>query len=421
MFENIRLSFQGIWSHKMRSFLTMLGIIIGIASIIAIVSTIQGTNEQLMQNVIGSGTNAVDITLSRGSDNDYSFDYESIPQGVPVISEKTRQRMVDEVDGVEDATLYNSRTWAEGIYYQNQSLQGAKVYGIDSHYFNVNGYVVRTGRMFLDQDYSDYRKVAILDQDAASALFQEESALGKTIEINSEPFTIVGVAQLASEFEPVINSIEEYYTYMGDDSSSGTIFIPQTVWPIVYQFDEPQNVSVKAASVEAMTTVGKPCAQILNENLTTTDSELKYRAKNTLDTVEQQQRINESTNQQLIWIASISLLVGGIGVMNIMLVSVTERTSEIGLKKAIGARKRVILMQFLTEAAVLTSMGGITGVAAGIIMAQAISKMAEVPVAINVPATVVAVLFSTIIGVIFGFVPSIKAANLNPIDALRHE
>ena len=107
--------------------------------------------------------------------------------------------------------------------------------------------------------------------------------------------------------------------------------------------------------------------------------------------------------------------------MNIMLVSVTERTSEIGLKKAIGARKRVILMQFLTEAAVLTSLGGITGVAAGIIMAQAISKMAEVPVAINVPATVIAVLFSTIIGVIFGFVPSIKAANLNPIDALRHE
>lgn len=421
MLENIRLSFQGIWSHKMRSFLTMLGIIIGIASIISIVSTIQGTNEQLMQNVIGSGTNAVNITLSKGTDYDYTFDYESIPDGVPVITEETRQKLVDEVDGVEAATLYTSRSYAEGIYYLKQSLQGAQVYGIDSHYFNVNGYMIRTGRNFVDEDYTDYHKVVILDQSAASTLFQEESALGKTLEINGEPFTVVGVAQLASQFEPVINSREDYYTYLGDDSSSGRVFMPSSVWPIVYQFDEPQNVSVKAASVEDMTKVGKPCADILNAGLTTQDKDLRYRAKNTLDTVEQQQKINESTNQQLIWIASISLLVGGIGVMNIMLVSVTERTSEIGLKKAIGARKRVILAQFLTEAAVLTSMGGIVGVIAGIVMAQAISKMADVPVGISVPAIVVSVLFSTVIGVIFGFVPSIKASNLNPIDALRHE
>ncbi len=421
MLENIRLSFQGIWSHKMRSFLTMLGIIIGIASIISIVSTIQGTNEQLMQNVIGSGTNAVSITLSKGTDYDYTFDYESIPDGVPVISEETRQRLVDEVDGVEDATLYTSRSYADDIYYLKQSLQGAQVYGIDTHYFNVLGYMIRTGRSFVEEDYSDYRKVVILDQDASSALFQEESALGKTLEINGEPFTVVGVVQLASQFEPVINSEEEYYTYLGDDSSSGCIFMPSSVWPIVYQFDEPQNASVKAASVEYMTTVGKPCTSILNEGLTTQDQDLKYRAKNTLDTVEQQQKINASTNQQLIWIASISLLVGGIGVMNIMLVSVTERTSEIGLKKAIGARKRVILAQFLTEAAVLTSLGGVVGVIAGIVMAQAISKMADVPVGISVPAIVIAVLFSTVIGIIFGFVPSIKASNLNPIDALRHE
>lgn len=421
MLENIRLSFQGIWSHKMRSFLTMLGIIIGIASIISIVSTIQGTNEQLMQNVIGSGTNAVNITLSKGTDYDYTFDYESIPDGVPVITEETRQRLVDEVDGVEDATLYNSRSYSEGIYYLKQSLQGAQVYGIDSHYFNVKGYMIRTGRSFVEEDYDDYHKVVILDQDAASALFQEESALGKTIEINGEPFTVVGVAQLSSQFEPVINSREDYYNYMSDDSSSGSIFMPSSVWPIVYQFDEPQNVSVRAKSVEDMTRVGKPCAEILNAGLSTQDKELKYRARNTLDKVEQQQKINESTNQQLIWIASISLLVGGIGVMNIMLVSVTERTSEIGLKKAIGARKRVILAQFLTEAAVLTSMGGIVGVIAGIVMAQAISKMADVPVGISVPAIVVSVLFSTVIGVIFGFVPSIKASNLNPIDALRHE
>ena len=421
MLENIRLSFQGIWSHKMRSFLTMLGIIIGIASIIAIVSTIQGTNEQLMQNVVGSGTNAVDINLTQGSaDNTLDFSWNSVPYGIPVLTESIREELLNVTD-VEDATFYVSRTYADGIYYLNQSLQGADIYGVDSHYFDVNGYVVRTGREFVDSDYKDFHKVAIIDQDAASTLFQEESALGKTIEISGEPFVIIGVAQPKSEFEPVINSIEEYYTYMGDDTSTGKVYIPYESWPIIYQYDEPQNVSVRAADVKAMTTVGKPCAEILNSYLRTSSSDIKYRAKNTLENVEKQQQINESTNQQLIWIASISLLVGGIGVMNIMLVSVTERTSEIGLKKAIGARKSVILTQFLTEAAVLTSMGGIIGVIAGIAMAQAISRMAQVPVGISIPAIIGSVIFSTVIGVIFGFVPSIKASNLNPIDALRHE
>ena len=421
MLENIRLSFQGIWSHKMRSFLTMLGIIIGIASIIAIVSTIQGTNEQLMQNVVGSGTNAVDINLTQGSaDNTLNFSWNSVPYGIPVLTESIREELLNVTD-VEDATFYVSRTYADGIYYLNQSLQGADIYGIDSHYFDVNGYVVRTGREFVDSDYKDFHKVAIIDQSAASTLFQEESALGKTIEISGEPFVIIGVAQPKSEFEPVINSIEEYYTYMGDDTSTGKVYIPYESWPIIYQYDEPQNVSVRAADVKAMTTVGKPCAEILNSYLRTSSSDIKYRAKNTLENVEKQQQINESTNQQLIWIASISLLVGGIGVMNIMLVSVTERTSEIGLKKAIGARKSVILTQFLTEAAVLTSMGGIIGVIAGIAMAQAISRMAQVPVGISIPAIIGSVIFSTVIGVIFGFVPSIKASNLNPIDALRHE
>ena len=421
MLENIRLSFQGIWSHKMRSFLTMLGIIIGIASIIAIVSTIQGTNEQLMQNVVGSGTNAVDINLTQGSaDNTLNFSWNSVPYGIPVLTESIREELLNVTD-VEDATFYVSRTYADGIYYLNQSLQGADIYGIDSHYFDVNGYVVRTGREFVDSDYKDFHKVAIIDQDAASTLFQEESALGKTIEISGEPFVIIGVAQPKSEFEPVINSIEEYYTYMGDDTSTGKVYIPYESWPIIYQYDEPQNVSVRAADVKAMTTVGKPCAEILNSYLRTSSSDIKYRAKNTLENVEKQQQINESTNQQLIWIASISLLVGGIGVMNIMLVSVTERTSEIGLKKAIGARKSVILTQFLTEAAVLTSMGGIIGVIVGIAMAQAISRMAQVPVGISIPAIIGSVIFSTVIGVIFGFVPSIKASNLNPIDALRHE
>ena len=135
----------------------------------------------------------------------------------------------------------------------------------------------------------------------------------------------------------------------------------------------------------------------------------------------QLQDMQSSTNSMLIWVACISLLVGGIGVMNIMLVSVTERTKEIGLKKAIGAKKGRILGQFLTEAAILTSMGGLLGVAAGIGLAEVISKMSSTPVAINGTSIVVSAGFSTLIGVVFGLLPSISAANLNPIEALRHE
>ena len=151
------------------------------------------------------------------------------------------------------------------------------------------------------------------------------------------------------------------------------------------------------------------------------NSEFSYNSEDMLQQAQQLQQMSEATNTQLIWIASISLLVGGIGVMNIMLVSVTERTAEIGLKKAIGAKKKRILWQFLTESAVLTSLGGIIGVVSGIVMAQLISAMTQIPVAISVPAIVIAVVFSTLIGVVFGMLPAVQAANLNPIEALRRE
>ena len=146
---------------------------------------------------------------------------------------------------------------------------------------------------------------------------------------------------------------------------------------------------------------------------------MDYRSQDMLEQAQQLQKMSESTNTQLIWIASISLLVGGIGVMNIMLVSVTERTAEIGLKKALGAKKRRILLQFLTEAAVLTSLGGIIGVATGVGLAQLISRLVQIPVSISIPAIIIAVFFSTLIGIVFGLLPATQAAKLNPIEALR--
>lgn len=160
----------------------------------------------------------------------------------------------------------------------------------------------------------------------------------------------------------------------------------------------------------------KESANILNLSLSVSDDTIKYKAEDLLEQARQIQELGESTNNMLIWIAGISLIVGGIGVMNIMLVSVTERTQEIGLKKAIGARKSNILGQFLTEASVLTSMGD-SGVASGIVLAEVISRVSETPVAISIPAAIGSVLFSMIIGIVFGMLPSYKAANL---DQLMH-
>ncbi|HJC16209.1 MAG TPA: ABC transporter permease [Candidatus Fusicatenibacter intestinigallinarum] len=416
MLENIRLSFQGIWSHKMRSFLTMLGIIIGIASIISIVSTIKGTNEQIKQNLIGAGNNNVKIQLYQG-EGTYWMD-GGIPSGVYQLSSSQKEEILG-LDEVENASFYQERTYASGIAYGSTNLEGGNVMGVDANYMATCGYQIYQGRMFLDSDFEQMRKVVLLDDTAAQAIFQDENPLGKVIEIINEPFTVVGVVKKSDSFQPVIQSMEDYNNY--SQESYATVFLPNTCWPIVYQFDEPENAVVMARSTEDMSAAGRKTADIMNRSITNTTDSLSYKAEDLLERARNLQELSESTNSQLIWIASISLLVGGIGVMNIMLVSVTERTSEIGLKKAIGARKRRILAQFLTEAAVLTSIGGLIGVGVGIVMAQVISRMSKTPVAISVPAILFSVAFSMIIGIVFGLLPSVKAANLNPIDALRRE
>ncbi|MDO5154086.1 MAG: ABC transporter permease [Eubacteriales bacterium] len=418
MTENIRLAFQGIWGHKMRSVLTMLGIIIGIAAIITIVSTIQGTNEQIKENLIGAGNNVVTVQLNQ---NGYPYDlsWNSIPSGVRVVTEQTRQEL-EQIDHVEKVSLYTSRNYAEQVFYKTTSFNG-ELYGIDENYLSVYGYQVKSGRGFTQTDFEKCRKVALVDTNAVTTLFGGENPVDKTVEIKGDVFTVVGVVALSEEFAPTINSMQDYQLYA--NTSAGAIYLPDSTWPTAYQFDEPQNVAVKVDSTDAMTTAGKAAADLLTEKqiVNAGSSDFDYRSQDMLEQAQQLQKMSESTNTQLIWIASISLLVGGIGVMNIMLVSVTERTAEIGLKKAIGAKKKRILLQFLTESAVLTSLGGIIGVVSGVVMAQLISGMMQIPVSISIPAILVAVVFSTLIGVIFGMLPAVQASNLNPIEALRRD
>lgn len=414
MIENIRLSFRGILSHKMRSFLTMLGIIIGIAAIIAIVSTIKGTNEQIQKNLIGSGENNVIVQMVQG---DWEYDYsQGIPSGIPVLTSVDKDSLLA-IDHVEGVSLFHRRQEYEGVFHVTDSINGGYIYGIDADYFPTVGLQIMRGRGFSANDRERYRKVCILDTVSSESLFPGTDPIGKTVEIRQEPFTVIGIVTEKDSFEPAINSIEDYYMYRQD--ASGKIYIPDASWPIVYQYDEPQNVVLRASNTTAMTQIGRDAASLLNNKISSSD--YQYKAQDLLEQAKEIQQLSQSTNTMLIWIAGISLLVGGIGVMNIMLVSVTERTSEIGLKKAIGAPKKAILGQFLTEAVVLTSTGGILGVISGIILAELISRLNGTPVAISIEAAIFAVVFSMLIGIIFGILPSYKAANLDPIEALRHE
>ena len=410
MLENIREAFDGIWSHKLRSTLTMLGIIIGIASIIAISSTIMGTNEQIKQNLVGAGNNTVEVALYQG---DYVLDpsYQQVPEYVTPLDSSILIE-ITKIKEVEDASLFFRRDAYGMIWYGSEGLNQGSVYGVDDRFMAVNGYVIRSGRNLLPEDFKKYNKVALIDRTVSETLFMGQNPINQTIEINSEPYVVVGEFTQSSAFTPTITSIDDYFTYT--DHSGGKVLIPASTWPTLFAYDQPSSVVVRASSTDAMTEAGKQTAAVLNKTLTDS-GDVTYKSKDLLEQAKKLQELSSATNRQLIWIASIS------GVMNIMLVSVTERTPEIGLKKALGARKRRISSQFLTEAGVLTCIGGILGIVVGIGLAYMVSRVSGVPIFISWYIVAATVIFSFIVGLFFGAVPAVQAARLNPIDALRRE
>ena len=419
--ENLRLAWSCVRSNRMRSFLTMLGIIIGISAVITITTIGSSLKQSIATSVYEmAGVNTLYAYIS--SDDYREAEKQELPHITLDDLQLFQQTYQDDIEAVGAEMELGDGVYeaGNGKYELKFSVTGEtgsvlKTYGVDTF----------QGRPISLQDSIDARHVAVVSDAFAKYAFDGKDPIGEKISLKLEnginfDVYVIGV------YEYDVNKIGRY-SDRGKPLSEveTTIFVPLNY---VYDLAGVPKSEREAYFFNVIAKPGKDPDMIIaetemwfNTNCMEPDS-LWYLEVESLE--KQLNRITSMLNVITVAIsiiAAISLIVGGIGVMNIMLVSVTERTREIGLKKALGARKRAVLGQFLTEAAVLTSLGGIIGVGAGIGLAYFISKVALVPVAISIPAIIISVVFSMLIGIIFGLIPSIKAANLSPIDALRYE
>ncbi|MGE7272839.1 ABC transporter permease [Brevibacillus panacihumi] len=381
--ESLRVSFRSIKANGLRSVLTMLGIIIGVAAVIAMVAIGEGTSA----SVASQGR----ISLGAGSLNTLTLaDAEAIAQK-------------ESVSGV--APSVNGRAqlvWGSSNY--STSLEGTT-----ESFPEVRNVQVAQGRFFSNFEVKKQFNVAVVGTEIVTNLFGGSNPIGETIQINRIPFTVIGVLKSQGS--------------SGMTNNDDRVLIPVTTAMSRLTGGKYVNsIYVSAASAEQMAQAQADTAETLRaqHNLRPSESD-DFRITSQSDILSTAQAVSGSMTALLSGIAAISLIVGGIGVMNIMLVSVTERTREIGIRKAIGAKKRDILRQFLIEAVTLSLLGGVIGILLGIGAAMAVSKLGGMATAITISPVLYAFLTSTAVGVIFGVYPARKAAQLKPIDALRYE
>lgn len=387
LLQAMRLALGAIWSNKLRSFLTMLGVIIGVFAVVALVSLGQGATSRVTEQVQGMGSNLITLYI-RGRGPLSSLTYDEAMD----LAARSGVRAV--------APVVNGQVT---VKYGNQSAS-TTLEGTTPDYPSVRSYNIEWGRFLAPVDIQNRQKVAVLGADVVETFFAETNPLGREIRIDGTAFTVVGV-------------LEKKGTSMGG-SNDDKVIIPVSTAQRLLRDAGVRTVYIQAESPEAVNQVVAGLEAVMQRRFRDEDAYRVFNQAEILDTVSQ---VTGTLTLMLGGIAGISLLVGGIGIMNIMLVSVTERTREIGITKALGAKKRDILWQFLVESAVISSLGGLVGLLLGYGLVRTISKFTGLTAVFSPQVVAVAVLFSLFVGVFFGIYPANKAANLNPIEALRAE
>ncbi|WP_416117588.1 ABC transporter permease [Peribacillus butanolivorans] len=385
--ESMKMAIRSIKTNKVRAFLTMLGIIIGVASVIVLVSIGQGSSQSVQEEINSLGTNL--LTVSVSDTDSVELTYDTIEQ-------------FKDLSGISEvAPVVTGRVYAKN----GETSTQVSMTGTTSSYISVRDLELSQGRFLTDMETELRSKVVVLGSDTADTLFENQKAVDQNVLIGGVSYRVIGV----------LKSVGTSMGSSGDD----VIIAPITT----------------AKRATSSTTIGTVYLKAENENIV---ERAMYQVQGTMTTLFPGQSDNYSVSNQedlmdtmssvsdtftlmLGGIASISLLVGGIGIMNIMLVSVSERTKEIGIRKAIGANRKSILLQFLIEAVVLSCLGGLLGVGIGLGIAKLVSVVSSLTISYSWSVTMMAFLFSIFIGVVFGVFPANKASKLNPIQALRHE
>lgn len=363
----------------------MLGIIIGVFSVIVMVSMGQGATASVTQSIEGMGSNLLNITLT---DRTIRFSNDNL----------------NELSMLEGVQLMSPNiNWVAPVKYGLNNEAGISVVGVNENYMAINGHTIKTGRLINPLDIENRNKVVLLGSGVSENLFGRFNPIDESISLSGIKYTVVGVLD------------EKESTLFGDNNNM--VLIPYTTGMRQFRTNSVTSITVQGADAALIDKTQSNIESYLL-NIYGTDSYRIFNQEQLLST------LNEITGVLTLLlggIAGISLLVGGIGIMNIMLVTVSERTREIGVRKAIGARRSNILFQFLIESSVISGIGGIIGIMLGMLANRIISTAFEIPISASVQVVLIAFLFSLFVGVFFGMYPANKASKLKPVDALRYE
>jgi putative ABC transport system permease protein len=402
-----KMAVHALGKNKIQTSLTMLGMVIGVAAVIAMVSLGQGAQKLVEDQIAGMGTNVLQVQgwnqyQGGGGAKGASSDSQAL-------TKEDVDAIVTQIPAVGAATPIVQQRGQFVFGNQNTNTQ---VEGSNEKYLSIRGWKIAQGEFFTDQDVRTAARVVVLGKTVAETLFVGSDPVGQTIRIRNLPYRVLGV--LAPKGQSA----------NGQDQDDNAIMPFTTVQKKMAGQSVPriQRITISAVSSQATSAAQDQITKLLRErhNIRPGQND-DFRVNNMTEVAEAREQAQSVMTLLLGSIAAVSLLVGGIGIMNIMLVSVTERTREIGIRMAIGSRGSYIRMQFLAESVILCMVGGLIGVMAGIGLSLGIARLMEWPSFISVQAATIAFLFSAATGIFFGFYPAHKAASLDPIEALRYE